>query len=101
MWRVTDKQLEAGIRQGDILLVKERGTPKGECVEGTEATVAATHLVKARCFIRGPKHLFALDPAIYHTKGQHDAIYADSDGWHSVRVADETTPWNWSIRLGD
>ena len=101
MWGVTDKQLDAGIRQGDVLLVKERGKPKGELLEGNEATVAGSHLVRARSFIRGHRHLFALDPAVHHIKGQHDAIYADSDGWYSVRVADETTPWDWSVRLGD
>jgi len=101
MWGVTDRKLEAGLCQGDVLLVKERGKPKGEFLEGTEATVAGSHLVRARSFIRGQKHLFALDPAVYHTKGQHDAIYADSDGWYSVRVADETSPWDWSVRFGD
>jgi hypothetical protein len=101
MWGVTDKQLAASIRQGDILLVKERGKPKGELIEGAEVAVADTHLVRARAFIRGDRHLYALDPAVFHAKGQHDAIYADSDGWHSVRVAAETTPWNWSVRLGD
>jgi hypothetical protein len=101
MWGVTDKQLDTGMHQGDVLLVKERGRPKGELLEDTEATVAGSHLVTARSFIRGQKHLFALDPAVYHTKGQYDAIYADSDGWYSVRVADETTPCDWSIRLGD
>jgi hypothetical protein len=101
MWGVTDKQLAASIRQGDILLVWERGRPKGEVIEGTEAAGAETHLVRARAFIRGDRHLYVLNPAVFHAKGQHDAIYANSDGWHSVRVAAETTPWDWSVRLGD
>jgi hypothetical protein len=47
MWSCTAKQLEAGIRQGDVLLVRERGVPKEGTLRVAGAVVGESHQVRA------------------------------------------------------
>lgn len=106
MWGVTGKQLEEGRRQGDVLIVPERGEPKGEIFErGTEATLADTHIVVSERLVRveGKRHLYAVKPVLQHIKGEHaDTRAPMSDGkWFTVRVAETAPAWDYSVRLGD
>jgi hypothetical protein len=109
MWGCTEKQLAESFyrRQGDVLMVAERGQPKGELIErGTEATLAETHVVRAERLVRikGKPHLWALRPVLSHTKGEHRDVrhpLTDTDGWFTVRVADTAPAWDYSQRLGD
>lgn len=103
MWGVTDAQLDAGIRQGDILMVPCKSRPKdAEVIDARVVTVGGTHEVHATAFARDAKGIvYAEGPTMRHTKGQHLPVYADSDGWHSIRVAEEAATWAWGVRLGD
>jgi hypothetical protein len=101
MWKCTSRQLSVGIRQGDVLLVQERGVPVGEHV-GVAYEVGGSHTIKAediRCDEKQDR-IFALRPALTHTKGQHEPVAA-SAGWYSVRVAREADAWDFSQRVGD
>ncbi len=105
MWDCTAKQLEAslagGMRQGDVLMVRERGLPDGEDL-GTSAVLAGSHRVIARRIVRNTDgRIWALDPSLKHLKAQHDHVWADREGWYSVRVADTAAAWNFAQRLGD
>lgn len=105
MWQCTAKQLEAslaaGLRQGDILMVRERGLPDGEDL-GTSAVLAGSHRVIARRIVRNfDGRVWALDPSLQHVKGQHGQVWADREGWYSVRVADTAAAWDFARRLGD
>ena len=103
MWRVSDAQLKAGIRQGDILIVPGRGRPaNAEDVEAETVLVGGTHEVHAASFCRDRKGVVhALGPTVRHTKGQHLTAYGDGDYWHSIRVGREADTWEWGRRLGD
>jgi hypothetical protein len=97
MWSVTDKQLSASIRQGDLLLVPERGEPKGYNM-GQSMTLANSHEVHAS-EIRKNGRIYARNPQLVHTKGQHAPIAIE--GWASVRVAQDAPAWNFAVRIGD
>jgi hypothetical protein len=97
MWQVTSKQLLSSVRQGDLLLVPEKGEPTGVS-KGQVMTLAGSHEVHASD-IRVNGRIYALNPRLIHKKGQHAPVAID--GWVSVRVARETDAWNFAIRLGD
>lgn len=103
MWCVTDEQLDAGRRQGDILLVPAKGRPAGgEVIDEAVVTVGGSHEVRARAFMLSKSGIvYAEAPTIRHSKNQHEALYADCDGWYSVRVGREAPTWAWGVRLGD
>lgn len=113
MWGVSDKQLTKaladGCRQGDVLLVAERGKPAAAKVlreVGTTYILGESHEVRAAevLIVAGKgdtEVVWARDPALWHAKGQHDPIWAPADGWYSVRIADEAATWSWGTRLGD
>lgn len=103
MWGVNDKQLASGIRQGDILIVPAKGKPaNAEMIEAETVLVGETHEVHAAEFCKDKKGVvFAYGPTVRHTKGQHLTTYGDGDFWHSIRVADEASTWEWGARLGD
>lgn len=97
MWEVTEKQLNASVRQGDLLLVPERGEPQGEYM-GQVMTMAGSHVIHAR-EIRRNGRIYALNPQLIHAKGQHAPVALN--GWTSVRVAKEVEAWNFAVRIGD
>lgn len=103
MWSVTERQLTNGVRQGDVLLVPERGQPRPVKAElGVNHVVGGSHEIRAARIVELQSgRVWALSPSVWHAKGQHDPIFADHDGWHSVRVADEAPTWRWGQRLGD
>ena len=102
MWEVTERQLAIGIRQGDVLLVPERGQPKVAKEIGTEHIVGQSHQIRAaRVVVTIDGRVWAFSPSVWHAKNQHDPIFADHEGWHSVRVARQEMAWNFSVRLGD
>lgn len=105
MWDCTAKQLQAslagGMRQGDVLMVKERGLPDGQDM-GTTAVLAGSHRVVARRIVRNVDgRVWALDPSLQHVKAQHDQVWADREGWYSIRVAYADAAWDFAQRLGD
>lgn len=101
MWRCTERQLIESVRQGDVLLVRERRTPVGEEM-GKVALVGGSHEIRASRIVRGGDgRIYALCPYVYHLKGQHDPICAIHEGWHSVRVAAEAFAWTFAERIGD
>lgn len=105
MWGVTALQLNGAVRQGDVLIVPERGSPRGELIErGAEARLADTHVVRSERLVTDAKgKLWARKPVLQHTKGEHrDKRAPASNGtWFSVRVAETAPAWNWSQRFGD
>ena len=102
MWGVTEKQLAVSVRQGDVLLVPHRGEPRGENLveRGTEARLAGTHVVRSERILSGGGRLYAYKPRVSHTKAQHADEWI-SIGWATVRVAQESPAWDYSVRLGD
>jgi hypothetical protein len=104
MWEVTDKQLEKGIRQGDVFLYPVRGRPANFApISETTVVVGESHQINAREFVRdGKGRVYALGPTIRHSKNQHDPVYGEDDEtWHAVRLAREANAWEWGARLGD
>lgn len=103
MWGVTPRQQANGIRQGDVLLVAERGEPKNITAElGTTHVVGGSHEIRAQRIVQvGNSRIWAWSPSLWHTKDQHAPVYADHEGWHSVRVARSAATWEWGTRLGD
>lgn len=99
MWEVTDNQLSAGVRQGDLLLVPEHREPKGEH-KGQVMTLAESHEIHATEIIEGANgRIYAKNPRIIHSKGQHAPIAVD--GWASVRIGREASAWDFAERIGD
>lgn len=103
MWRVSDAQLAAGIRQGDILIVPARRRPaRAAAIEAEAVLVGGTHEVHAVAFCRDRNGvIYALGPTVRHIKRQHLAAYGDGEFWHSIRVGREADAWEWGKRLGD
>lgn len=97
MWEVTEKQLKNSVRQGDVLLVPERKIPKTKS-EGFVVKINSTHGIMAD-EIRQNGRVYALNPTIVHTKGQHASRAVG--GWVSVRAAREASAWNFASRIGD
>lgn len=105
IWRCTLKQLKgslaAGMRQGDVLLVHVREPRDGDDV-GSGFTVGGSHEIRAdRVVQTADGRVFALNPTLLHTKNQHAPVYADADGWYSVRAGREAAAWSFSSRFGD
>ena len=107
MWRVTDKQLEASRRQGDILIVPHRGNPTNGEFENVGQTMilSGTHFVEAEEIVKipGKPWIFAKKPVLKHLKHQHRDTQAPlADGqWFTVRTALEAEAWDFSERRGD
>jgi len=108
MWGVTKKQLtaslEGGMRQGDILLVKER-MPQADAIaldRGITTIIANSHEVRAQRIVElTGGRILAEGPSLWHIKLQHAPTFADDEGWYSIRVAGHAATWQWGGRLGD
>lgn len=96
MWEATPLQLSKSVRQGDLLLVPEK-EPAGEYV-GEVMTIANSHQVTAD-EIKKNGRIYAKNPVLTHTKGQHETVAID--GWASVRIAREASAWDFAQRKGD
>jgi hypothetical protein len=96
MWQVTDRQLSASIRQGDVLITPVRGAPAGESLGTTVAL--DSHVIEAS-EVRRNGALFARDLTIRHEKRQHRDVLAS--GWHRITQAREGRAWDFAARLGD
>lgn len=103
IFQVTAKQLSKSIRQGDVLLVPAKSKPKETTHLGDTLIVAESHRIEAIEIVRDTKNrVWAFDPAIYHQKGQHDAIYGDQvDQWYMVKPGREVEAWSFCQRLKD
>ena len=108
MWGVTEKQLklslQLGMRQGDVLLVRETA-PKVEAIaneNGVTAVVGGSHEIHSQRIVTLTNgKVLAFAPSLWHSKDQHAPTFANEDGWYSVRVAEEANTWEWGKRLGD
>jgi hypothetical protein len=105
IWRCSVKQLrdslEAGMRQGDVLLVRAHEPKEGIDV-GTGFTVGGSHEIHADRVVQTPDgRVFAFNPTLRHSKSQHIPVFADADGWYSVRAGREEPAWSFSRRFGD
>lgn len=96
MWEITPLQLAKSVRQGDLLLVPEK-KPAGE-YRGEIMTLGGSHEVHAS-EIRENGRIYALNPRLIHTKGQHAPVAVE--GWASVRIAREADAWDFAQRIGD
>ncbi|WP_395517442.1 hypothetical protein [Pseudorhizobium flavum] len=102
MWGVNDKQLAAGVRQGDVLMVPASKPANADKIEAESVVVGGSHEVRSNEFLKSSKGMiFAFAPRIKHTKDQHDMVFANEDRWYSIRVAEEASTWEWGVRLGD
>lgn len=97
MWEVTDRQLKNSVRQGDVLLVPEPEPKKAER-KGSRFVVGESHEISAD-EIRLNGRVYALNPTLIHTKGQHRP--AAMRGWCSIRIAREADAWDFAERIGD
>lgn len=108
MWKVTEKQLANGERQGDIFMVPSR-KPSADYVEIAEKvfTVGGSHEIRSPSIFVKKDHndevvdVVAMHPSVLHTKQQHDPIFANEERFYSIRVAQEAATWKWGVRLGD
>jgi hypothetical protein len=105
IWRCTKRQLQdslvASMRQGDVLLVRV-GEPRDGDDVGSGFTVGGSHEIRAERVVQtADGRVFALNPTLLHTKNQHAPVYADADGWYSVRAGREAPAWSFSPRFGD
>ena len=89
------------MRQGDVLLVRAY-EPKDGIDVGSGFTVGGSHEIRADRVVQTlDGSVFALNPTLVHTKNQHAPVYADADGWFSVRAGREEPAWSFSPRFGD
>ena len=108
MWECTQRQLtealHTGCRQGDVLMAKV-GEPKSAVrMENRVLVLGESHEIRASQLREDEKsetRIYALNPLIVHTKGQHEPVIADSDCWYSVRLARTESAWRFGQRLGD
>jgi hypothetical protein len=98
LWEVTPNQLQAAIRQGDILLVPETRPPAIDPIDTPALIIGGSHQITAD-EIRQNGRIYALNPSVIHTKNQHAPVAAP--GWHSIRQAREAAAWNFAQRIGD
>jgi hypothetical protein len=85
-----------------VLLVPLRRRPSGEKIGTDRHLLGGSHEIRAReIVVDDAGGVFAWAPALWHVKGQHDPIYAESETWYQVKIALETETWDWSVRLGD
>lgn len=96
MWEITQAQLSKSVRQGDLLIVPEKA-PSGE-YRGEVMVLAGSHEVQAD-EIRENGRVYALNPRLIHTKGQHHPVAVQ--GWASIRIAREASAWDFAQRRGD
>lgn len=99
MFGVKPEKLAKSVRQGDVLLSPERSGPKGGVEElGTGIVVGESHAVEAARVVRDAKGtVWALDPIVRHSKGQHADVCGDEvDRWHTVRLAKEAPTWSFT-----
>lgn len=107
MWKVTDKQLDASIRQGDVLMVpSKKPSEKYLRADVGTAVVGGSHEIRStEMYVRTEdgeiKDVVAWCPTVVHTKNQHDPIFANEERFYSIRVAEEAATWKWGVRLGD
>lgn len=108
MWGVTDRQLTAslaaGMRQGDVLLVRERCPAAKDVVaeRGTTVVIGESHVIRAQRTVELRNgRILAFAPSLWHSKNQHAPTFADHEGWYSVRAANAAPTWEWGVRLGD
>lgn len=108
MWSVTDHQLTAsltaGMRQGDVLLVRERCPAAKDIVaeRGTTAVIGESHEIRAERIVELRNgRILAFAPSLWHSKNQHAPTLTDHEGWYSVRAANAAPTWEWGVRLGD
>ena len=92
------------MRQGDILLVKER-MPQADAIaldRGITTIIANSHEVIAHRIVELTSgRILAEGPSLWHIKLQHAPTFADDEGWYSIRVAGHAATWQWGERLGD
>lgn len=107
MWKVTDKQLDASIRQGDVLMVPSKKPSETYLrADVSTAVVGGSHEIRSsEMYVRTEdgeiKDVVAWCPTVVHTKNQHDPIFANEERFYSIRVAEEAATWKWGVRLGD
>lgn len=104
IFRITPGQHARSVRQGDVLMFPARGRPAPAAEPiGRRLLLLDSHELRAHEIVRGTDgEVWAYDPAIYHLKDQHIALYApDVDGWWIVRPGREGTSYDFAERLGD
>lgn len=101
IWQVTDRQLTSSIRHGDVLFVPQKPIKNATNSLGTTVTIADSHKILADQLLRHPKRpwVYALNPAVFHSKGQHDPL--ELEGWYCIRQGRDAKAWNFAERLGD
>lgn len=85
------------VRQGDVALIPAK--PRGTVIPVTEATLADTHILSAVELRDDRGTLYALDPAMRHSRAQHADIAAS--GWYRVTVGRTYRAWDFSPRSID
>lgn len=85
------------VRQGDVALVPTR--PRGQAIDTTEATLADTHVLSAAELRQDGERLYARNPVMHHSRGQHASVAAS--GWYRVAVGRTARAWDFSPRSID
>lgn len=96
MWRASSRQLAAGIRHRDILLVPGRRLPAGKPIGDPFIPIHGGLTISAGAMIRTPTGVVWADsPTVYRNASSHSYR-----GWHSIRSAREQTDvWRAGMRL--
>ena len=108
MWQCTMRQLlaalENGGRQGDVLMVQVAKPRGAERVETREIILGESHKILSSALYEEGSYenrIIALNPSVVHLKNQHDPIFAQQEGYYSIRLAREERAWNVGQRVGD
>jgi len=103
IFQLTEKQHAASVRQGDVIMFP---VPKPKQTVGLVSgpvLIGGSHQLRSPEVIqitKGEDYL-ARDPALWHTKAQHDPTYAPRDGWYRVRQARREATYEFAPQYGD
>lgn len=98
--QVDRNKLASIVRHGDVALVPVRRLPAGEqAVLESPVAVVDSHVLAAGSIVRISDKLYARDPRLTHSKGQHADVSAA--GWHRVQVGMRAAYWTFATPTSD
>ncbi len=109
MWNVTDKQLDASLRQGDLLMVPQRSLPADATARLNGVAMGGSHLVRSPVIACDPADLRIVgakdgEPAIFRiARGDHGSLSATvlSNTLPAMAVVQEVSFDNRSVKVGE
>lgn len=103
IFEVPIAKLSTILRHGDVAAIPVRSLPRGErvpledMVEGVQ--VVDSHVLHGTEIVRVGQRLYARNPLLRHTKGQHANV--SGEGWYRVQVGLRADYWRFASPTAD